>query len=119
MLGSVPSRASDEIKATVANISLMLYLVRHGAVSVIMEGERQMYRVVSAPCRVDFSGERGNFSMFSLSERSFGVTLRGFEYETDRVTLCSDIPIGVSNRFSSTRPTLDAEKGDLLLIWDK
>ncbi len=104
---------------TVANISLMLYLVRHGAVSVIMEGERQMYRVVSAPCRIEFEGEKGNFSAFSLSERTFGVTMRGFEYETDRITLCSDIPLGVSNHFDKDKCALEAEKGDLLLIWDK
>ena len=109
----------DRPEHTVANLSLMLYLVRHGATSVIMEGERQMYRVVSAPCRVEFSDERGNFSVFSLSDRAFGVTLRGFEYETDRITLCSDIPLGVSNRFDREKCTLDAERGDLLLIWDK
>lgn len=109
----------DRPEHTVANISLMLYLVRHGAVSVIMEGERQMYRVVSAPCRIEFAGEHGNFSVFSLSDRSFGVTLRGFEYETDRATLCSDIPLGVSNSFDREKCTLEAEKGDLLLIWDK
>lgn len=109
----------DRPEHTVANISLMLYLVRHGAMSVIMEGEHQMYRVVSAPCRLEFLGERGHFSVFSLSERTFGVTMRGFEYETDRVTLCSDIPIGVSNSFNRAVCTLEAEKGDLLLIWDK
>ncbi len=104
---------------TVANISLMLYLSRHGAERVMMEGERQMYRVISAPCRLEFFGERGNFSVFSLSERTFGLTLCGFEYETERVTLCSDIPLGVSNRFKEDKCTLEAEKGDLLLIWDK
>ena len=109
----------DRPEHTVANIALMLYLVRHGAASVMMEGARQMYRVVSAPCRVEFRGEHGNFSVFSLSERAFGVTLRGFEYETDRITLCADIPLGVSNSFDGEVCTLDAEKGDLLLIWDK
>lgn len=109
----------DRPDHTVANISLMLYLVRHGASSVVMEGERQMYRVVSAPCRLEFIGERGNFSVFSLSERTFGLTLGGFKYETDRITLCSDIPVGVSNRFESDVCTLEAERGDMLLIWDK
>ncbi len=104
---------------TVANISLMLYLSRHGVSEVLMEGERQMYRVVSAPCRVSFEGERGNFSVFSLSDYTYGLSLCGFEYETDRITLCSDIPLGVSNSFAGDVCTLEAERGDLLLIWDK
>lgn len=104
---------------TVANISLMLYLSRHGASEVIMESERSVYRVVSAPCKVEFDGENGNFSVFSLSDYTYGVSMRGFEYETDRITLCSDIPLGVSNSFAGGKCTLEAEKGDLLLIWDK
>lgn len=104
---------------TFANISLMLYLSRHGAKSVIMEGEREMYRVVSAPCRLEFSGERGHFSAFALSERVCGLSLHGFEYEADKITLCSDIPLGVSNSFRDRVCTLEAEKGDLLLIWEK
>ena len=104
---------------TVANISLMLYLVRHGANCVLMEGRGQMYRVLRAPCKLEFVDERGNFSVFSLSDRVFGLTLRGFEYETDRMTLCSEIPTGVSNSFKSKLCTLEAERGELLLIWDK
>ena len=104
---------------TVANISLMLYLSRHGAAEVTMESENNVYRVVSAPCKVEFKGERGNFSVFSLSDYTYGLTMRGFEYETDRITLCSDIPLGVSNSFAGEICTLEAEKGDLLLIWDK
>lgn len=104
---------------TVANISLMLYLIRHGASSVVMEGQRQMYRVVSAPCNLEFHGESGHFSVFSLSERTYGLTLRGFKYETNAITLCSDIPLGVSNSFESEVCTLEAERGDMLVIWDK
>ena len=109
----------DRPEHTVANISLMLYLIRHGAGSVVMEGKRQMYRVVSAPCKLEFSSEHGNFSVFSLSERVFGLTLSGFKYETERITLCADIPLGVSNSFESEKCILEAERGDMLLIWDK
>ena len=104
---------------TFANISLMLYLSRHGATRVIMEGMGEMYSVVSAPCKLEFSGERGNFSVFALSERVSALTLRGFEYETEKITLCSDIPLGVSNSFKDDICTLEAEKGDMLLIWEK
>lgn len=104
---------------TFSNIALMLYLSRHGATSVVMEGVGEMYRVVSAPCKLEFSGEHGNFSVFALSERVNGLTLRGFEYETEKITLCSDIPLGVSNSFKDSVCTLEAEKGDMLLIWEK
>ncbi len=104
---------------TYANIALMLYLARHGASSIVMEGKGEMYRVLCAPCRVEFEGERGHFSVFALSDRVKGLSLRGFEYETDRITLCSDIPLGVSNSFKEEKCTLEAEKGDMLIIWQK
>ncbi len=101
-----------------ANISVLLYLSRRGA-ECIMEGKKCYYRVVSGKCNLEFRQARGYFSAFALSGEVQGLTLRGFEYETDGVTLRSDIPLGVSNSFRDSICELKSEKGDLLLIWDK
>lgn len=103
---------------TYANITMMRYLCRRGA-DCIMEGERQYYKVVCGPAKLEICGNGGFFSVFSLSDRSTGVGMRGFEYETDGITLSCDIPLGVSNRFASDVCTLEFEKGELLLIWEK
>ncbi len=108
----------ERAEHTYANISVMLYLSRRGC-ECIMEGKRTFYKVVSDKSEMEFEGKRGYFSMFALSERVEGITLCGFEYELDRATLHSDIPLGVSNSFMDEKCTLKTEKGDLLLIWEK
>ena len=103
---------------TYANISVMLYIVRRGG-RAIMEGERQMYQVISGPATAVFFGERGYFSAFSLSEKSVGVCMRGFEYEMECGVLSYDVPLGVSNSFKNEKCEITLEKGELLLIWEK
>lgn len=103
---------------TFANISLMLYLSHHGA-KCVMEGERELYRVISGPCKLEFFDGQGYFSAFSLSESTEGVTMHGFEYETRSITMRSDVPLGVSNSFKNEICTLEISKGDLLVIWEK
>ena len=103
---------------TFANVVLMQYLSRRGA-ECTMEGERQMYRVLCGPASLRFKGKRGYFSVFSLSERARGVSMRGFEYETDGIELSCDVPLGVSNTFASDECEIKVEEGDLLLIWEK
>ncbi len=103
---------------TYANISVMRYLARRGA-ECVMEGESCFYRVISGHNKLVFDGCKGVFSVFALSDRATGVTLRGFEYELSRATLFSDVPLGVSNRFASNICEIETEEGDLLLIWEK
>ncbi len=108
----------ERCEHTYANISVMLYLSRRGS-DCIMEGKDRFYRVVSGKSRLDFEGGSGYFSAFALSERVEGLTLRGFEYETDKITLLCDEPLGVSNCFASEKCEIETEKGDLLLVWEK
>lgn len=103
---------------TYANIAMMRYLCRRGA-ECIMEGAEQYYRVVCGPARLEFEGNSGYFSVFSISETASGVSLRGFEYETDGITLSCDVPLGVSNRFGSGICTFEMGEGEVLLVWEK
>ena len=103
---------------TFANVALMQYLARRGA-ECVMEGEGQMYRVISGPAHLCFEANKGYFSVFSLTEQATGIVMRGFEYETDEITLKSEVPLGVSNSFASDKCEIEVKEGDLLLIWQK
>ena len=103
---------------TYANIAMMRYLCRRGA-DCIMEGERQYYKVVRGPSKLVFNDDKGYFSVFSLSETAEGVSMHGFEYETDSITISCDVPLGVSNRFGGGVCTFELQKGEVLLVWEK
>lgn len=67
---------------------------------------------------LDFSAENsGYISVFSLSEKSEGVTLKGFKYELDNAVLKSTVALGVSNEFLGKPSTVSVSDGILAVIW--
>ena len=67
---------------------------------------------------LDFSAESsGYISVFSLSEKSEGVTLKGFKYELDNAVLKSTVALGVSNEFLGKPSTVSVSDGILAVIW--
>lgn len=66
---------------------------------------------------VTFSAEcRGYLSVFSLTEKSFGVEEKGLKYELSDAELNSFFPIGVSNEFIGKKSHVSVRKGTLLLV---
>lgn len=59
----------------------------------------------------------GTVSVFSLSERSRGVTLAGLKYPLSDATLTNDFPLGVSNEALGDTVTVSVEDGALYLLW--
>ena len=55
-------------------------------------------------------------SVFSYSEESSGVMLRGLDYEKNNLTLRSDVPLGVSNAAAGRRALISVRRGTLI-IW--
>ena len=55
-------------------------------------------------------------SVFSYSEESSGVMLRGLDYEKNNLTLRSDVPLGVSNAAADRRALISVRRGTLI-IW--
>lgn len=61
-------------------------------------------------------GNTGMISVFSLSEMSKGVTLKGLMYSLDKATLTNDFPLGVSNEFIiDEEAEITVEDGTLLI----
>ncbi len=59
----------------------------------------------------------GYISVFSASEKSLGVSIKGLEYELENHTLTNDFPLGVSNEFVGKPSEVSVEHGTLIIIF--
>ena len=58
-------------------------------------------------------------SVFSLSDTSTGVCLRGVKYELENAVLDNRFPLGVSNEFDAPEAEIAVEQGILLVMQTK
>ena len=81
-----------------ANVQTLLYIKHNGGTGYIMDHDKML--MIAENETVKFNrGNTGYLSVFSLSEKSYEVTLKGLMYTLDKGTLTSDFPLGVSNEF--------------------
>lgn len=100
---------------TLANIQCLLYLKKHDAVGYLVDGTGMMLVLVDET--VEFQkGLEGYLSLFSLSEESVGVTIRGMKYPLDRAVIHNDFPVGISNEFTGEQALISVEKGQLVCM---
>lgn len=59
----------------------------------------------------------GYVSVFSLSDTSHNVTIRGLKYEVEGITLTNAHPLGVSNEATGKKGFISTENGTLLILW--
>jgi thiamine pyrophosphokinase len=57
--------------------------------------------------------------VFSLSERSTGVYLKGVKYELDSACLTNTFPLGVSNEFIGKESSFCVGAGTLLIVFPR
>ena len=63
--------------------------------------------------------EEGYISVFSLSDRSEGVSLRGLKYLLEDAVLTNVFPLGASNEFLGEVSEIEVRDGTLLIITEK
>lgn len=104
-----------------ANVQTLLYLKHQGAKGYIMEADKMLLVAENETIRFR-RGNTGMVSVFSLSEESRGVTLKGLMYNMDRGVLKNDFPLGVSNEFLiDEEAEITVEDGALLVtvFWEQ
>lgn len=97
---------------TLANIQCLLYLKNHGAVGYLMDGNGMMMVIKDEEVCFQENME-GVLSLFSLKERSEGVTIRGLKYELTDACITNDFPIGISNEFIGEKAGITVRNGEL------
>lgn len=102
---------------SVANISLLSYICSKGATGEI----RHENKIFTAFCDGEIilpSHLSGYISIFSLCDKSEGVTIQGLKYCVDNIALRLDEPMGVSNEFTGTEAYIKVKNGRLLVIYN-
>ncbi len=93
-----------------ANIQTLLFIKHCGGKGYIMNRDSMM--LIAENETIKFHrGNTGMLSVFSLSEVSRGVTMKGLMYNMEEGNLSYDFPLGVSNEF-----IIDEEAE--ITVWD-
>ena len=103
---------------TIANFQTLQFLADRGARGYLI-GNDQIVTVAKEETVTFPEHCRGILSVFCMGRDAEGVTIRGAQYELDRGTLTAGFPLGVSNHFVGKEVTVTAERGSLLLLWDR
>ena len=83
---------------SLASIQTLLFIKHQGGCGYIMEEDSITLIAENETIRFH-RGNSGMISVFSLSEVSKGVTLKGLMYTLEDAELRNDFPLGVSNEF--------------------
>lgn len=62
--------------------------------------------------------KNGNISVFSLTNHSRFVNIKGLKYQTDKITLTNSYALGVSNEFTGEDVVVSVKSGSLLVVWE-
>ncbi|MBQ9513305.1 MAG: thiamine diphosphokinase [Lachnospiraceae bacterium] len=99
-----------------AAIQSLLYLKHHDAYGMILTSDAKLW-IMEDETTTFFGHPGGALSLFALTERVEGLTLRGLQYELEDATLTNDFPLGVSNAFVEGKTaTIAVRKGTLLVV---
>ena len=67
---------------------------------------------------ISLSGRKGSYiSVFSLSDASEGVALKGLKYPLENHTLTNAFPLGVSNEFTEKTAEISVSDGVLAVYY--
>ena len=100
---------------TLANLSVLEYLRENGAEGIILS-RNESIRVLPEG-EYAFASCRGlTFSVFPFGCESAVLSVKGARYELEEYKLKSEVPIGVSNVFSSERCEIKVSSGAVIII---
>ena len=115
ILGALGGERNDH---SVANIQLLHYITSKGARGTIYHGEEVFTAFADGTLTLS-ADLKGYVSIFSLTDKSRGVTIKNLKYTLEGATLYSYMPIGVSNEFLGKESSIAVEEGSLLVVYKK
>lgn len=102
---------------TYANYQLLSFIAENGGRGFLC-GEAYTASVIKDSF-IEFEvGSHGLVSVFSVSEKSEGITLQGLKYSLENAELSSNFPLGVSNEFTGEKARISVKKGSILVMWE-
>ena len=101
---------------TIANVQSLLFLAQNNVSAYIIDSKAVL--TVIKDSEISFSPTKNYyFSVFSLKEKSYGVTIKNAKYEISNCQLENNFPLGISNEFLEHKPALiKVKSGELLIV---
>lgn len=106
------------VEHTIANVQLLSWLSQNGKQGFLF-GQNCILTAITNRTLYFPKNVSGFVSVFSYSEKSEGVSLKGLKYELDNATLTNIFPLGVSNEFTGNESTIAVRNGTLLIVFPK
>ena len=106
------------IEHTIANLQLLAFLSENGLQGFLHDKDSFLTAITDRTLELP-EKEQGFLSVFSHTEQSLGVCLRGLKYELSDAVLTSTFPLGISNEFTGKPASISVAKGTLLLVLPK
>ena len=104
----------ERIDHTIANIQIMAELAKQGIKAIFYNGKQKLYAICNK--NLEFFCGDGYVSIFSLSDKSEGVTVKNLKYELNNASLSNTFPLGVSNQGIGENAFVEVKSGILLII---
>lgn len=104
------------IDHTVANFQLATEMACNGFAVYIHDGNTVITAIKNGEINFD-SKCKGYISVFSHSDVSKGVSIKGLKYELENAELSNTCSLGVSNEFIGQKSKILVENGLLLIVY--
>lgn len=104
------------IEHTIANIQLMTELSQNGKQGFLF-GKDYIITALTDGYMNFPKNASGYLSVFSHSEKSEGVYLKGLKYELEDAVLTNMYPLGVSNEFIGKESSVTVKNGTLIIVF--
>ncbi len=102
---------------TIANLQALSYIANEGARGILYHRDYALTAIHNSSFTIP-KEVSGYVSVFSLSDRSENVTIRGLKYEIEGKMLTNRFPLGVSNEAVGKKGIISVERGTLLILWN-
>lgn len=106
------------IDHTIANLQVLAYLAQNGMQGFLFDRDNIVTTIANRKMAFD-KIPAGYISVFSYTEKSEGVNLRGLKYELVDAVLTNAFPLGVSNEFIGEDSSISVDAGTLLIVFPR
>ncbi|HKL74416.1 MAG TPA: thiamine diphosphokinase [Clostridia bacterium] len=98
---------------TFANIQCLCYLAKNNYKAILYDKDTIMTAIHN--CELNVANGTGYLSVFSLSDKSIGVSIENMKYLLNDYTMTNSFPIGVNNEFIGKPSKIKVTSGTLLI----
>ena len=101
---------------SLANIQLLAYLAQNQSKAFLHHQNKLITAITNT--NIFFSKQKkGIISIFSHTNKSYGVYIKNLKYELKNATLTNIFPLGISNEFIGKKSFISVKSGTLIIIF--